>query len=218
MGIYGARPLTSSRMNSVKKLIQYFEKFPGIGPRQARRFVYHLLTQSSAALREMSESLNAIKREMGTCERCFRFFETTDAQNKVCALCSNNGRSAETLMVVSKDIDLENIERSGAFRGHYFVLGGTIPILEKNPEKKVRFAELLKRITRGLREGLSEVIFALNSTPEGDHTAEYLFNTLKPLGQKHNIKISTLGRGLSTGLELEYSDGDTIKHAIKNRA
>ena len=204
-------------MDSVKKLIQYFEKFPGIGPRQARRFVYHLLTQSSATLQEMSESINAIKREMGTCGRCFRFFETAGAQNKICALCSDNRRPVETLMVVSKDIDLENIERSGAFRGHYFVLGGTIPILEKNPEKKVRIAELSKRITRGSSEGLSEVIFALNSTPEGDHTAEYLLNELKSLQQKHGVKISALGRGLSTGLELEYSDGDTIKHAIKNR-
>ena len=123
-------------------------------------------------------------------------------------------------MIISRDIDLETVEKSGSYNGMYFVLGGSIPILDKNPENQIRLKQLVafldKKITE--KEKLSEIILGMNANPAGEHTAEFLKNALSLFTAKHNIRISTLGRGLSTGTELEYSDAETIKNALKNRA
>lgn len=97
------------------------------------------------------------------------------------------------------------------------MLGGSVPILEKNPEKRIRQKELLEVVEKRSKDGLKEIIIALNYNPEGENTLTYLSEILKPLADKNNLKISTLGRGLSTGTELEYSDTETIKNALKNR-
>ncbi len=127
-------------------------------------------------------------------------------------------------MLVSHDVDFENIEKTHFYNGYYFVLGGAVPILEKNPEKRIRQKELLEIVEKKIKNGLSEIIIALNYNPEGENTLTYLQEILKPLTQPSSakatagaVKISTLGRGLSTGTELEYSDSDTIKNALKNR-
>ena len=120
-------------------------------------------------------------------------------------------------MIVSHDVDFENIEKTHFYNGYYFILGGTVPILEKNPDKRIRQKELVENIERKISNGLSEIILALSYNPEGENTLTYLEQILKPITDKNNIKISTLGRGLSTGTELEYSDSDTIKNALKNR-
>lgn len=112
-------------------------------------------------------------------------------------------------MIVSRDIDLETIEKTGVYHGYYFVLGGTVPILDKNPEQRIRITELLKRIDQN---NVSEIIFSMSLTPEGENTEQYVRSMVKK-----DIKMSTLGRGLSTGSELEYVDGDTLKNALKNR-
>lgn len=117
-------------------------------------------------------------------------------------------------MVIEKDVDLDNIERSGVFGGHYFVLGGTVPILEKEPEKRVRSRELEKRIKEN---SFKEIILALSANPDGDNTGSYIVKFLSPIAKKNSIKISQFGRGLSTGSELEYSDIETIKNAFNNR-
>ena len=126
-------------------------------------------------------------------------------------------------MIVSRDIDLETVEKSGSYNGIYFVLGGTIPILDQNPENKIRLKQLVNFIGNRTaedegKEKISEIILGLNANPAGEHTAEFLKNILSSLASKHSVKISTLGRGLSTGTELEYSDSETIKNALKNRA
>ena len=113
-------------------------------------------------------------------------------------------------MIVEKDVDLDNVERSGVFDGLYFVLGGTVPILDEEPHKKVRSNELLKYIKS---KNFEEIILATSANPDGDHTGEYIHRLLKDSG----ANISTLGRGLSTGSELEYSDQETIKNAFENR-
>ncbi|MFA5987369.1 MAG: toprim domain-containing protein [Candidatus Paceibacterota bacterium] len=125
-------------------------------------------------------------------------------------------------MIVAKDIDLENIKRSGAYTGRYFVLGGLLPILEKHPEEKIRTTKLKDLLTTTLeKDNLREVIVALSANPEGDYTADFLKKYIGDIASATNpstqIKISVLGRGLSTGTELEYSDSDTIKNALKNR-
>jgi len=130
-------------------------------------------------------------------------------------------------MLVSYDVDFENIEKTHFYNGYYFILGGTVPILEKNPEKRIRQKDLIEIIEKKSGEGLSEIIMALNYNPEGENTLSYLKELLRPYTdektpasaelRRGKVKISTLGRGLSTGTELEYSDSDTIRNALKNR-
>jgi recombination protein RecR len=117
-------------------------------------------------------------------------------------------------MIVSRDVDFEAIEKSKVYHGYYFVLGGIIPILEKEPEKRVRLKELQARISKGQ---FKEVILSLNANAEGEHTADFIRDYIAQNFANKNIKVSVLGRGLSTGTELEYADGETIKSALKNR-
>jgi len=119
-------------------------------------------------------------------------------------------------MIVSRDSDLDAVEKSGAFPGLYFVLGGSIPILEKKPERRIRKDALLSRIEK-LAE-LREIILALNATADGENTEVYLRSLLDSNATERKIEISVLGRGLSSGLEIEYSDPDTLKNALKNRS
>jgi recombination protein RecR len=219
-------------MDSTQKLIELFKEFPGIGPRQAKRFVYFLLTRNNGYATELTKLISEIKSNVAVCPSCYRFFTLNPARSGVgrsasadlaengsksinCHVCSDDTRDQSVLMIVSHDIDFENVEKTKFFNGYYFILGGTVPILEKNPEKRIRQKELLEVIDK--KNGLKEIIIALNYNPEGENTLVYLKQILKPLTDKRNIKISTLGRGLSTGTELEYSDSDTIKNALKNR-
>jgi recombination protein RecR len=202
-------------MDNTQKLIELFKEFPGIGPRQAKRFVYFLLNKNPGYAAELSKLLTEVRGTVHACDTCFRFFPNTT--NSTCSLCRDKNRDKSLLMIVSHDVDLENIDKTHFYNGYYFVLGGNVPILEKSPEKRIRQKELLNLISKKVKEGLTEIIIALNYNPEGENTLTYLKEILLPLTQKNNIRISTLGRGLSTGTELEYSDSDTIKNALKNR-
>lgn len=204
-------------MDSLDKLIESFRQFPGIGPRQARRFVYFLLSQNKTYRESLSENIKKIRDTIEICKSCYRYFPKGKIETIECSICRDVNRDNTILLVVSRDVDYENIEKSGSFKGKYFILGGNIPILEKEPESKIRAKELASLVLKQIKSGLKEVILALNLTPEGENTEEFLEKYLKPLGDKHNFKISKLGRGLSTGLELEYSDSETIKNALQNR-
>lgn len=201
-------------MNTLNKLAEYFAKFPGIGPRQSKRFVYFLLTQPKSFHKELATLLSELHDEVTQCSLCQRYFSSNGVRTTICSICSNENRDNSLLMIVEKDVDLENIERGKIYNGEYFVLGGTIPILDKSPEKKVRTKELLIRIKKN---NFKEIILALSANPDGDNTATYLYDLLDKQEQKKKFKISTLGRGLSTGSELEYSDTETIKNAFENR-
>ena len=200
-------------MNSFDKLKEIFTEFPGIGPRQAERFAYFLLSRDESYIKEIQNLIGSIKKDVTQCRECMRYFADRGSENR-CRICSDESRSRDTLMLVAKDNDLSTIEKSGAYSGRYFVLGGIIPILEKNPEKRVRLPFLERQLEQN-KNNLKEIIFALSATHEGEHTAEFLSYKIKAVIP--NIKISELGRGLSTGLEIEYSDGDTIKAALQNK-
>lgn len=204
-------------MNAFEKLIKIFEEFPGIGPRQAKRFVYFLLSRKEDYISGMNEALQTLKKEIGRCEKCYRYFSKQKQGASVCSICLDEGRDPELLMVVAKDTDLLAIERSGFFKGYFFVLGGIIPVLEKVPESRVRANELLKTIKDRSRNGLKEIILALSATNEGENTTLFLEEYLREEISKNNIKLTHLGRGLSTGSELEYADKDTIKAALENK-
>jgi recombination protein RecR len=136
----------------------------------------------------------------------------------MCAVCRDASRDPALLTVVARDVDLEVIEKSHSYDGFYFVLGGTVPILEKNPEGRIRVQELMDVVKKRAISGLKEVILATSLNPEGENTADFVTKLLEPLVKEFSLKISVLGRGLSTGTELEYSDSDTIKNALKNRS
>lgn len=205
-------------MNSINKLTELFSKFPGIGPRQAKRFVYFLLTRNSAYLEEFARLLLKLNKEVSTCESCMRFFANSLHNTKVCDICGNPNRNTEMLMIVERDADFENIEKSKIYDGKFFILGGKVPILEKNPEQRVRVNELTKKVNKSAQGGtLREIILALPINPDGENTERYVRELLSPIAEKYSVKITMLGRGLSTGIELEYPDSDTLKNAFKNR-
>ncbi|MES3004637.1 MAG: toprim domain-containing protein [Patescibacteria group bacterium] len=199
-------------MDNTQRLIELFKEFPGIGPRQAKRFVYFLLNRNQGYSADLSRLISEVRSTVHACDTCFRFFP--NGTNKTCSICRDDTRE-NTLMLVSQDVDFENIEKTKFYKGYYFVLGGSIPILEKNPEKRIRQKELTQTLQDKIKNGLTEVILALNYNPEGENTLTYLKETIER--EFPTLKISTLGRGLSTGTELEYSDSDTIKNALKNR-
>lgn len=205
-------------MDPINKLVELFSEFPGIGPRQAKRFVYYLLRHNVGFLKELSENISSLKKNIGTCTICFQYFEKKNHQQTLCPICSDTHRDQSELMIVSHDVDLEHIEKSGVYKGTYFVLGGVVPILAPNPEERIRSRELMSLIKNRAEKGtLREIILAMNVTPEGENTEQHLTQVLTPIAIQHSIKISHLGRGISTGTEIEYSDKETLKNALQNR-
>ncbi|OGI94309.1 hypothetical protein A3A03_00290 [Candidatus Nomurabacteria bacterium RIFCSPLOWO2_01_FULL_40_18] len=207
-------------MDIIDKLSEVFKEFPGIGERQARRFVYFLMYKNSTYTENLSMLLSDLKKEVAQCRECFRFFimdkgKTPPKDGQVCDICASINIDSSTLLVVEKDSDLESVKKSRVYNGKYFILGGLVPIVEKNTKSRVRIEELKKKISDS--KELKEIILAFSLNPQGDHTDLYVREQIKDLAEKSGIKISSLGKGLSTGTELEYSDNDTLKNALKNR-
>lgn len=198
-------------MNSIDKLTEIFSKFPGIGPRQAKRFVYFLLTRNGDYTNELVKAVDNLKKEIVQCGKCMRFYAKDGSTSPLCSICIDEDRDHSMLMIVPRDIDLEAVERSGSYNGYYFVLGGVVPILEKEPEKKIRIKELESRIKKG--KDIKEIILAMNANIDGENTAEFIKQKFK----EPRFTFSALGRGLSTGAELEYADPETLKNAFLHR-
>jgi len=202
-------------MDIIEKLTEIFKEFPGIGERQARRFVYFLMHKNSAYAENLCSLVSELRKEVTQCKECFRFFVLNSKKDKTCEICANEHTDSSILMVIEKDSDLESVNKSKIYNGKYFILGGLVPIVEKDTSKKIRINELIKKVQTD--KELKEIILAFSLNPQGNHTDFYVRNQLKPITEPLGIKISSLGRGLSTGTELEYSDNDTLKNALKNR-
>ena len=207
-------------MDYFSRLSEYFKKFPGIGERQARRFVYFLLNTNQSYSDELIELIKKVKENTTQCQSCYCFFPSNQIRQPAdCEICSNPQTDKSILVIIEKDADLESIRSSG-YKGAHFILGGLIPIMERNGEN-VRLKNLLKLVeSRSSIDGpqkLKEIIIAVSLTPKGEHTDSYLRELLSSFQKKYGFKISSLGRGISTGTELEYADADTIKNALKNR-
>lgn len=202
----------------IDQLAEIFRRFPGIGPRQAKRFVYHLLQQDASTLSNLARVILKLSKEINRCSRCYCFYNPTENYQEQCAVCHDTTRNLDILLLVAKDADLEVILKSYAYDGYYFVLGGLMALTDSTPDPSLRTRELYLRVQSELAAGsLKEIILALSANTEGNHTAEYIQSFLAPLGEQYPLKVSRLGRGLSTGTELEYSDTDTIMNALKNR-
>jgi len=201
----------------IEKLSRYFKEFPGIGERQAKRFVYFLLHKNPNYVKELGDNILDLKNTIHQCPSCFLFFPSK--KDELCETCSNPKTDMTSLLIIEKDADYENIKRSKNYSGMYFILGGLAPIVTKETPTFLRLKELLNSIElRAKNDNLKEVIIALSLNPQGEHTDMYLREKISTLVDKYKFKIVSLGRGLSTGTELEYSDGETIKNALKNRA
>ncbi len=199
-------------MSPLDRLTSLFECFPGIGPRQAGRFVQYLLRSSPALRRELSEAVQELGGSVRQCSMCFRFFSGSE---KVCGICANPERDHGTVTIVASDADLAALERSSTYRGMYFVLGGTISLASEKTNG-LRIKQLLASIPKRAEAGLKEIILAFPANPEGDATAIRVREEVSGL-RNPNFTITSLGRGLSTGSELEYADAETIKSAFESR-
>jgi recombination protein RecR len=206
-------------MSNLDKLTSYFEKFPGIGGRQAKRFAFHVLTMDSASTSELGNLIANLKSTVIECASCHRFFSDNGGTGNLCSICTSQNRDHSKLMVVSQDTDINAIERSGIYDGLYFVLGGTLPLLHNEDAKRLRGGTLKSTVEARIPGGMSEIILAFAVNPDGENTGRYVESILLPLFSNlgNPPKISELGRGLSTGSELEYADPETIKNALKNR-
>ncbi len=187
---------------SFKKLIDNFSSLPSVGPKMAERLVLFLFKQDKEKIQEFSENLENIQH-MKSCRKCFNISE-----EDLCEICKDSKRNQKQICVVEEPLDIISLEKTSAYQGLYFVLGGTI--FQNNNEQELKIPELLKRIEA---EKIEEVIIATNPTTEGDATSLYLKRKIQPL----NIKITQLARGLTTGGDIEYIDEATLSSAINNR-
>ena len=202
-------------MDPIDNLSKLLNDLPGIGPRQAKRLAYALILKPKEYTEDLSRVIQEVKKDIGNCSSCFRFISKKNLVNGLCSICRNNERDSSLLMIVCRDIDLQSVEKSGFYKGNYFVLGGSVPMLDKNPEQMIRLRELEHFLKD--KTGLKEIILAYNQTAEGEHTARVIEEKFRDFAKEKNIKISHLGRGLSTGTELEYSDNETLRNALRNR-
>jgi len=201
-------------VNSIEILSEIFSHFPGIGPRQAKRFVYYLLSRDKGTIESFVNAVEKLKVETSQCTECKRYFSIggSRAQSLICNVCGDESRDSSLLMLVPRDADFDAVEKSGGYKGLYFVLGGSLPILEKEPQKRIRINELGIRMKRD-KNKIKEVILAMNANAEGENTSVFIKEKFKG----SDFMFSELGRGLSTGSELEYADPDTLKNALLHR-
>jgi recombination protein RecR len=197
-------------VDSIEKLTSLFERLPGIGPRQAARFVQYLLRSSSGFRNEVANEIQKLGNNVKQCTDCRRFFAGS-AQK--CTICKSPSRNESLLLVVASDADVDTIERSQNYNGKYFVMGGTKSFGDDQtlPNEK-KFLILVSE-----NNNIEEIILGLPANPEGDATEEYIRSLVAAAKKKVAAKISTLGRGLSTGSEIEYADAETLKSALENR-
>jgi recombination protein RecR len=202
-------------MDHISRLEYFFTQFPGIGSRQARRFVYYLLKQSPQHLSELSRLITGLHDLVRECEQCHRFFPRKGNNTLRCPACSDTNRDDSQLIIVEKDADLEAIERAHVFNGRTFVLGGTLAILEKYPERVIRIVALRRRIEEMTQ--LKEIIIGTAITPESEHTGIFVQQAIGDITNPRGISVTHLARGISTGSEIEYADADTLRSAILGR-
>lgn len=204
-------------MTNLDKLIKQFERFPGIGARQAKRFAFHILTLPPEEVEELARLISTLPLSVTECTRCHRFFSAHSPSQVLCNVCDDGNRDHTKLMAVERDSDIQSLERARAYDGLYFVLGGTVPLLQNPDTGKLRGSALKATVTASVEHGLSEIILAFSVNPDGENTARFVESILKDALAGTDVKVSQLGRGLSTGSELEYADPETIKSALKSR-
>jgi len=194
-----------SNANSLDVLIQALRRLPGVGVKSASRMAFHLLQHDRAGARALSRALQEAAETVQHCERCHTFTEAP-----ICATCLDPRRDASKLCVVETPADQSAVERTGAYKGLYFVLMGKLSPLDGIGPKDIGLQDLFERACDGL---VQEVILATNFTAEGEATAHVIGEGLKARG----LRLTRLARGVPVGSELEYVDLGTIAHALVDR-
>jgi recombination protein RecR len=190
---------------AVDRLIALMARLPGLGPRSARRAVLTMIRRREALLDPLARALDEVAATVRECPRCGNI-----ATAELCGICADPGRATGELCVVETVADLWAMERGGAFRGRYHVLGGVLSALDGVDPEALRIPDL---VTRAETEGAREVILALNATIDGQTTAHYIAEALAPLG----LRITSLAKGVPIGGELDYLDDGTIGAALLAR-
>ncbi|MDR0347848.1 MAG: recombination mediator RecR [Coriobacteriales bacterium] len=190
---------------SIQKLLDEFERLPGIGPKSAQRIVYWLLNAASEDATRLANAIVEVKETVHFCPRCFNY-----AEDELCAICTDSERDNTMICVVSEPRDVSAIERTGEYRGLYHVLGGALSPIDGVGPEQLTVKELLERLAN---TEVEEIILATNPNVEGETTAVYLARLIKPLG----IKATRLASGLPVGGDLEFADEVTLGRAIESR-
>jgi len=188
----------------IERLIQLLAKLPGLGPRSARRATLDLLKKREILMEPLAAALSEAARAIKTCEICGNLDTASP-----CALCRDPRREATILCVVEDVADLWALERAGVFKGRYHVLGGALSALDGVTPERLNVASLIDRA----KDGVEEIILAMNATVEGQTTAHYLIDALGATG----VKITRLAHGVPVGGELDYLDEGTLSAAFKAR-
>lgn len=194
------------------RLIESFQKLPGIGPKTAQRLTYYLLHVPQAELDLFAKALSQLKKSTTLCSICRNVSETNP-----CPICDEDRRDEQTILVVEQPLDILAFERTRKYVGRYHVLHGSISPLENIGPDELYIDDLLKRTKED--ENIKEIIIATNPTMEGEATAMYISKKLKAQiadGRK-KFKITRLGMGVPTGADLEYADETTLEQAIEGR-
>ncbi len=190
---------------SIERVVAALKHLPGIGEKTATRLAFFLLGAPDRQVAELAEALGRLKQDTQLCERCFNLTDQSP-----CDICRNDRRDASLLCVVEEPADLHSIEKSGGFCGHYHVLGGALAPIDGVGPGDLRIAELEERIRKGT---VREVILATNPNAEGDATAHYIADLLRPSG----VQLSRIAYGMPLGGDLEYADHVTVGRSIENR-
>jgi recombination protein RecR len=189
----------------IGRLVASLRRLPGIGEKSATRLAFFLLSAPDALASELADAILQVKREIVLCEVCFDLTEVSP-----CAICRNEKRDSGLLCVVEEPADRAAIERSGAFSGRYHVLGGALSPIDGVGPEELRIADLERRVRSG---GVREVILATNPNAEGDATAHYIAEQLRPTG----VRLSRIAYGMPMGGDLEYADQVTVGRSLQNR-
>ena len=183
-----------------------FTKLPGIGPKSAERIVLHLLKQDRTQVEALARLISEVKANTFFCERCNNLSE-----KKICHICGDPTRDRAILCIVEEPKDVASIERTGSYNGVYHVLLGALSPIEGIGPRELRLDRLAKHIASS---GIKEVILATNPNAEGDATAMYLTEVLKPISK---VRVTCIARGVPVGSHIEYIDQATLQRALEGR-
>ncbi|WP_310992415.1 recombination mediator RecR [Aequorivita marina] len=189
----------------LENAVNEMSQLPGIGKRTALRLVLHLLKQPKEQSQKLATSLTKMREDINFCANCHNISDT-----KLCEICANPNRESQLVCVVEDIRDVMAIENTSQYRGHYHVLGGKISPMDGIGPGDLSISSLVEKVKTG---AITELIFALSSTMEGDTTNFYIYKQIEP----YKITTTTIARGISVGDELEYADEVTLGRSILHR-
>lgn len=199
--------MSLNRFPAIQECVDAFRRLPGIGPKGAQRIVFHLLTKDPEAAKRIAASCETLHERVNFCSLCHMLVEG-EAGGEDCQVCA--GRDPSVICVVQEPADVFAVQRAGEFRGRFHVLMGVISPLDGVNAEDLTISDLVERVKR---QGVKEVILALDPNMAGEGTSLYLARVLKPLG----VRVTQLAHGLPMGSHLEYADELTLTRSLEGR-